>query len=72
MPSTVIRSFAYDEATRRLRVRFQSGKRYIYLDVPPETCAALKRAFAKGEYFNAHIREQFAFERDTSPDDEAP
>jgi lysyl-tRNA synthetase class 2 len=63
MPSTVIRSFAYDAASRRLRIVFQSGRRYTYEEVPRETFAALKRSFSKGEFFNAHIRNNFRFVR---------
>jgi hypothetical protein len=63
VPSTVIRSFAYDPASRRLTVVFRSGRRYTYLDVPGEVYRELRGAFSKGEYFNEHIRDQFAFER---------
>jgi len=62
MPSTVIRAYAYDPAERRLDVTFVSGRRYSYFDVPPETHAAMKASFAKGEFFNAHIRDRFRFE----------
>ncbi len=43
MPSTVIRSFEYDEQSRTLLIVFQSGRRYRYMDVPAELvhhCAA--------------------------------
>jgi hypothetical protein len=65
MPSAVIRSFDYDEERRELRVLFQSGKRYIYQDVPPEIFVRVKAALSKGEFFNEHVRDQFAFVRDT-------
>jgi hypothetical protein len=63
MPSTVIRSFAYDAASRRLLIVFQSGRRYTYEEVPLETFAALQGSFSKGEFFNAHIRDNFRFVR---------
>jgi hypothetical protein len=63
MPSTVIRSFAYDAASRRLLIIFQSGRRYTYEEVPPETFAAMKGSSSKGEFFNAHIRDNFSFVR---------
>jgi len=63
MPSTVIRTYQYDAATGRLLVVFRSGRRYVYRDVPAPTVEALRRAFSKGEYFNEHIRDRFAFER---------
>lgn len=65
MPSTVIRSFSYDRSRRELDVTFQSGKRYTYLDVPPEIHEAMKSSFSKGEFFNEHIRDRFAFERES-------
>jgi hypothetical protein len=63
MPSTVIRYFQYDPGTRELLVIFQSGRRYTYKNVPAEIHAGMKASFSKGEYFNAHIRERFEFER---------
>jgi hypothetical protein len=64
MPSSVIRYFAYDDARRELRIRFQSGRRYIYLDVPPEVFDRMKASFSKGEFFNQHIRDHFRFARE--------
>ena len=67
MPSSVIRTFFYDAARRRLKVVFITGRRYSYRDVPPDVFEALQAAFSKGEFFNAHIRGHFAFTRDDSP-----
>jgi KTSC domain len=64
MPSAVIRSFHYDEGSRALLIVFQSGRRYRYLDVPSETAQGLRGAFAKGEFFNVHIRGRFAYEEE--------
>ncbi|WP_352965007.1 KTSC domain-containing protein [Mesorhizobium sp. M1393] len=48
---------AYDPDIRILSVWFvASDKRYEFEDVPPETFAAFKAAFAKGRFFNDHIR----------------
>jgi lysyl-tRNA synthetase class 2 len=66
MPSTVIRSFEYSDASHELRVIFRSGRRYIYHDVPRETYEAMRKAFAKGEFFNTHIRSRFPFVRESS------
>lgn len=63
MPSTVIQSFDYDAGTRELRVVFRSGRRYVYEQVPEETYRAMRKSFSKGEFFNEHIRERFAFRR---------
>jgi len=66
MPSAVIRSFGYDEESRALLIVFQSGRRYRYLDVPVETATGLRAAFAKGEFFNVHIRGRFDYEEEPS------
>jgi hypothetical protein len=66
MPSTVIRSFQYDEASRTLLIIFQSGRRYRYLNVPAETVKDMRAAFAKGEFFNAQIRGRFAYKQELS------
>jgi len=62
MPSTVIRRFDYDPATRGLAVEFVSGKRYLYRDVPEAVAEAFRGAFAKGRFFNARIRDRYACE----------
>lgn len=67
MPSSVIRSFEYDPAKRELTVVFQSGRGYIYEDVPAETARALEASPSQGEYFNDHIRENFTFKRGSRP-----
>ncbi|ESY09838.1 KTSC domain-containing protein [Mesorhizobium sp. M0615] len=60
MPSTSIRKFDYDPNTRVLSVWFvASGKHYEVLDVPADAVAAFKVAFAKGVYFNSHIRNRY-------------
>ncbi|MBA1144780.1 KTSC domain-containing protein [Mesorhizobium neociceri] len=62
MPSTSISKFDYDPDTRVLSVWFvASGKHYEFLDVPLEAFAAFQTAFAKGRYFNNHIRNHYAF-----------
>jgi lysyl-tRNA synthetase class 2 len=67
MPSTVIRSFEYDADSRKLSIVFQSGRHYTYENVPPETYTAMKSSFSKGEFFNAHIRDNFSFVRESTP-----
>lgn len=63
MPSTVIRSFNYDVHKQELLVEFRSGRRYIYEQVSADTYTRLRGAFSKGEFFNKHIRDRFAFRR---------
>lgn len=64
MPSSVIRAFRYHPEERRLSVRFVSGRHYSYHDVPAKEAEAMQAAFSKGEYFNAHIRDRYAFTRE--------
>ena len=61
MPSTVIRRFAYVPEARELIIEFVSGRRYAYLDVPPEEVESMRAAFSKGSYFNRNIRDRYAF-----------
>lgn len=63
MPSSVIRHFAYDAASRRLDILFVSGRRYSYHDVPPEIADAMDAATSKGGYFNEAIRDHYRFTR---------
>ncbi|WP_348629867.1 KTSC domain-containing protein [Mesorhizobium sp. M7D.F.Ca.US.004.03.1.1] len=62
MPSTSIRKTEYDPDKRVLSVWFvASGKRYEFEGVPPEIFAEFRSAFAKGRYFNEHIRNRFRY-----------
>jgi hypothetical protein len=62
MPSTIIARSSYDAETRVLSVwLLTNGKRYDYLEVPPQTYGAFRAAFSKGRFFNRHIRTRFAF-----------
>ncbi len=63
MPSTVIRSFRYLADRRALEITFRSGRVYAYLDVPLDVAKAMRASGSKGEFFNAHVRDVFAFER---------
>ena len=61
MPSAVIRRFDYAPERRELTVEFVTGRRYVYLDVPEDEAQSMRGAFAKGRYFNAHIRDNYRF-----------
>jgi hypothetical protein len=64
MPSSVIKAWHYDAATRDLVIVFQSARRYVYKNVPAEIRDGMRLAFSKGDYFNSHVRGRFDFERD--------
>jgi hypothetical protein len=62
MPSMSIRKSEYDPESAVLSVWFvASGKRYDYEGVPAEVYAAFRNAFAKGRFFNDHIRDRFPY-----------
>ena len=61
MPSTVIRRFDYSPQRLELLVEFVTGRCYVYLDVPEEEARSMRAAFAKGRYFNSHIRDHYRF-----------
>ena len=63
MPSSVIRAFRYRPEDHALDVTFVSGRRYRYLEVPEALHRKMREAFSKGEFFNAHIRDHFRFQR---------
>jgi hypothetical protein len=63
MPSTVITSFAYDAANRRLRVVFVSGLVYDDLEVPEKTYQDMRSSFSKGDFLNKYIKPKYAFEK---------
>lgn len=62
MPSTAIRRFDYDPAQAALTVTFVTGRRYRYAGVPERVAEAFRAAFSKGRFFNARIRDRFAYE----------
>ena len=68
MPSTAIHDIVYDEVAATLAVTFiSSGRRYRYAGVPLEEYQTLRRAFAKGAWFNAHIRDRYPAELISEP-----
>ena len=69
MPSTVIRRFDYSPERGELTVEFVTGRRYVYLDVPEEEARSMRSAFAKGRYFNSHIRDRYRFRELTEGDE---
>jgi hypothetical protein len=63
MPSTVIKDFEYDAASRRLMIRFRHGGVYEYSGVPPDTYEDLRHSRSKGRFFHERIRDRFRFRR---------
>lgn len=63
LESSVFTSVAYVESERTLYLRFQSGEIYRYFDFSSEQYREFLTADSKGQYFAAHVRDQFPFER---------
>jgi hypothetical protein len=53
--SSMIHAVGYDRKTRTLEVVFNSGRTYIYEDVPPKVYQALMQADSKGRYMQNAI-----------------
>jgi lysyl-tRNA synthetase class 2 len=61
--SSALSHISYNRDTRVLRAIFRdSGRVYIYQDVPPDIYAKLLASPSIGTYFNSHIRDQFPFQ----------
>ncbi|MCM5678436.1 KTSC domain-containing protein [Schlegelella sp. S2-27] len=66
--SSSLRSVGYDLRRQVLEVEFATGRRYQYLDVPPEAHDELMAAPSLGRYFNAFIRDRYeAVEMEGAP-----
>ena len=63
MPSTVVAHYVYDPRTSSLIITFTSGKVYNYKNVPEQIYQAMKASFAKGIFFNQHIKDKYEFEK---------
>lgn len=59
--STNIGGIGYEHGT--LYVRFHSGHLYAYSDVPESEYKALMNSGSKGEYFAAHIKNNYHFDK---------
>ena len=61
--STALEQVSYDERAGTLCAKFRdSGRTYVYRDVPQDIYDGLMFADSLGSFFNAHIRDQYDFE----------
>jgi hypothetical protein len=63
MPSTVIAKMDYYPETETLRIIYQSGSIYDYLEVPAELFEEMKKAFSKGTFLNTRIKGEFDYRK---------
>ena len=59
--SSVLTEVKYDPHSRALEIRFVTGRTFRYSDIPPELYERLVSAYSKGTFFNAHIRNAYAY-----------
>jgi len=59
--SEAIESIGYRHEQRQLFVTFTTGRKYVYFDVPASTYREFLEAESHGRYFNAHIRDHYAY-----------
>jgi len=57
--SSVIRAVGFERGT--LEIEFVSGALYHYYDVPDQVHRELLAAESHGTYFNARVRDRFAY-----------
>ncbi|HEY4124473.1 MAG TPA: KTSC domain-containing protein [Rhizomicrobium sp.] len=62
LDSSALTAVHYDDAHARLRATFrETGKTYIYENVPRAVYDALLAAESAGAFFNANIRDSYSF-----------
>ena len=61
--SSNISSVGYDSSTQTLEVRFTSGSRYQYFDVPEEDYDSFMASPSKGEFFASQIKGVYRYSR---------
>ncbi|MDJ0743577.1 MAG: lysine--tRNA ligase [Xenococcaceae cyanobacterium MO_167.B27] len=62
--SVAVKSFDYDAEKQILKIEFNNGSIYKYLDVPESIYKELKETPSVGKYFNSHIKDKFGFDRE--------
>jgi hypothetical protein len=60
LASSNLSAMRYDEQSRTLQIRFQSGRSYDYQDVPADVADGLKQADSPGRYFLNSIKGVYA------------
>jgi len=63
MPSSVINRYSYLEDKKILRIVYQSGAVYDYLNVSQNIFDEFRSAFSKGIFLNKVIKPKFKFRK---------
>ena len=62
LQSAALKAVFYDEVRHTLRATFRdTGRTYVYEEVPQELYDRMLFADSIGAFFNRHIRDRFAF-----------
>jgi len=61
--SSTINSIGYDPDSRGLEIEFTRGAVYVYHEVPQHEYENLMVSESIGRYFNANIRDNYAFSK---------
>ena len=61
--SSNISRFAYDDASRVLKVEFTNGSVYDYFDVPDHVFSGMRNASSKGQYLAQQIKGNYRYAR---------
>lgn len=61
--SSNIARYAYDDASRVLKVEFSNGSVYDYFDVPDHVINGMRNASSKGQYLAQQIKGNFRYAR---------
>ena len=59
--SSNVAALGYDDPSRTLAVKFNSGSLYHYMDVPPELYAEAMKAKSIGSFLSERVSRKFAF-----------
>lgn len=63
MPSSVILNYVYFPETEILRIIYQSGSVYGYLEVPADIFERFRSVQSKGRFMNYVIKPKFSFKK---------
>lgn len=60
LQSSNLAGYDYDPETQALTITFRSGRTYSYGSVPQDVADGLGEASSPGQYFNRHIKDNYA------------
>ncbi|MFC3159648.1 KTSC domain-containing protein [Chryseobacterium arachidis] len=63
MPSSVVNTYTYFPQTETLRIIYQSGAVYDYLNVPEKIFEKFKSVQSKGRFLNYVIKTKFSYKK---------